>query len=219
MNRINNLTDAIYCEEQSNPMHTLPASRTTQFEDQAKTDQNNMVSGTLHVSEQRTGKCMTRKSAKYCSSFKYEIMSCPAPNVDAAMSLFGYMCADDSTLKSMPVIQFGSTPLTCDMIAQSFADGAIPDSTFITGFVKCLSYDDYWIRPECHGYRIFFDAALSAILNVEGNKRDNSEPKYSQFAAVIAIQRCLPFTDLKKTKMVNLLFIHLHFSISGLYQE
>uniref|UniRef100_K3ZL60 Uncharacterized protein n=1 Tax=Setaria italica TaxID=4555 RepID=K3ZL60_SETIT len=38
------------------------------------------------------------------------------------MSLFGHMCADDSTLKS---------------------------------------YDDYWIRPECHGYRIFFDADLS----------------------------------------------------------
>lgn len=37
MNRINNLIDAIYCEEQSNHMHTLPSPRTTQFEDQAKT--------------------------------------------------------------------------------------------------------------------------------------------------------------------------------------
>uniref|UniRef100_K3YDD2 Ubiquitin-like protease family profile domain-containing protein n=1 Tax=Setaria italica TaxID=4555 RepID=K3YDD2_SETIT len=202
MNRINNLIDAIYCEEQSNHMHTLPSSRTTQFEDQAKTDQNNMVSGTLHVSEQRTGKRMTRKPAKYSSPFKYGIMSRPAPNVDAAMSLFGHMCADDSTLKS--------TPLTCDMIAQSFADGAIPESTFITGFVKCLSYDDYWIRPECHGYRIFFDADLSAILNVEWHKRDSSEPKYSQFAAVTAIQRCLPFTNLKKTKMILLPVLHQH---------
>nr|TKW02610.1 hypothetical protein SEVIR_8G251600v2 [Setaria viridis] len=171
MNRINNLIDAIYCEEQSNPMHTLPASRTTQFEDQAKTDQNNMVSGTLHVSEQRIGKRMTRKPAKYSSPFKYGIMSRPAPNVDTAMSLFGHMCADDSTLKS---------------------------------------YDDYWIRPECHGYRIFFDADLSAILNVEWHKRDSSEPKYSQFAAVIAIQCCLPFTDLKKTKMILLPVLHQH---------
>lgn len=47
---------------------------------------------------------------------------------------------------------------------------------------------------------------LKAILNVEWHKRDSSEPKYSQFAAVTAIQRCLPFTDLKKTKMVHLLF-------------
>ena len=65
-----------------------------------------MVSGTLHVSEQRTGKCMTRKPAKYCSPIKYEIMCCPAPNVDAAMSLFGHMCADDSTLKRLAFVHF-----------------------------------------------------------------------------------------------------------------
>lgn len=43
-----------------------------------------------------------------------------------------------------------------------------------------------------------------AILNVEWNKRDTSEPKYSQVATVAAIHRCLPFTNLKKTKMVHL---------------
>ena len=65
-----------------------------------------MVSGTLHVSEQRTGKRMTRKPAKYFSPFKYGIISRPAPNVDAAMSLFGHMCADDSTLKRLAFVHF-----------------------------------------------------------------------------------------------------------------
>ncbi|KAF8675491.1 hypothetical protein HU200_047697 [Digitaria exilis] len=71
-------------------------------------------------------------------------------------------------------------------------------------FVKCLQYDDYWIRPECFGYRIFLNPEVLAILNIEWTKRDTSEPRYSQFAAVSALQRCLPFTNLKKTKMVHL---------------
>ena len=41
-----------------------------------------------------------------------------------------------------------------------------------------------------------------AFLNVEWTKRDTPQPKYSQVAAVAAIQRLLPFTDLKKTKLV-----------------
>ena len=58
-------------------------------------------------------------------------------------------------------MQFGSTPLTGASIAHSFSVDAFLDSTFMSGFIKCLSYDDYFIRPECHGYRIFLDVDVS----------------------------------------------------------
>ena len=47
-------------------------------------------------------------------------------------------------------MQFGSTPLTGASIAHSFSVDAFLDSIFMSGFIKCLSYDDYFIRPECH---------------------------------------------------------------------
>jgi hypothetical protein len=49
--------------------------------------------------------------------------------------------------------------------------------------------------------------SFQSILNVEWTKRNCFEPNYSHIAAVMAINRCLPFTDLKKTKMVPLPYL------------
>lgn len=170
----------------------------------------NNVSGTLYGPQLRAGKRFTRKPDRFCSPFKYGVISRPPPSVNASLNLWGRLCADDSPYRSTTVIQFGTTPLTGALIAQSFSDAALADSIFMSFFVSCLIYDDYIIRPECYGYRIFLDAEVSAFLNVEWTKRDTPQPKYSQVAAVAAIQRLLPFTDLKKTKLILLPVMHQH---------
>ena len=58
----------------------------------------------------------------------------------------------------------------------------------------------------------WFTAIFSnqAILNVEWTKRDTSVPIYSRVDVVAAIQRCLSFCNLKKTKMARVLCLHFH---------
>nr|CAB3455168.1 unnamed protein product [Digitaria exilis] len=90
----------------------------------------------------------------------------PPPIVDASLNLFARLCADDSIYRSTTVMQFGTTHLTGSFIAKSFADDALPDSVFMSCFVKCLQYDDFWIRPECFGYRIFLNPEVSILLPV-----------------------------------------------------
>ncbi|CAL5032465.1 unnamed protein product [Urochloa decumbens] len=119
---------------------------------------------------------------------------------------------DNNSQNILPtVIQFGTTPLSGAIVAQSFADSTlVVDPIFMNGFVKCLSYDDYYIRPECHGYRILLDADVSATLNVEWDQRYSSAPKYNESDALAAIGRCLPFTNLKKAKLILLPVLHRH---------
>ncbi|KAF8699462.1 hypothetical protein HU200_034686 [Digitaria exilis] len=172
------------------------------------------VSGSLYGPKPRAGKRFTRKPDKLCSPFKYGVMIRPPPIVDASLNLFARLCADDSIYRSTTVMQFGTTHLTGAFIAKSFADDALPDSVFMSCFVKCLQYDDFWIRPECFGYQYSSIQKFRAILNIEWTKRDTSEPRYSQFAAVSALQRCLPFTILKNTKMILLPVLHhYHWSV------
>ncbi|CAN6209191.1 unnamed protein product [Urochloa humidicola] len=207
MGRLNILFDAISDEQHLN--HPYGTSHETAPEAD-RASPNKVV-----INERPAGKRMIRKPAKFCSPFKHGVMSRPPPNVESTLSLLAYLCDQNSPLRSSPVIQFGTTPLSGAIVAESFADSSLAvDPIFMNGFVKCLSYDDYWIRPECHGYRIFFDAVVSAILNVEWSERDSSHPKYSESAAIAAIGRCLPFTDLKKAKLILLPVLHMqHWSV------
>ena len=60
------------------------------------------VTGTLYVPKLRTeGKRFTRKPAKFCSPFKHGILSRPPPNMDAAMNLHSFLCADNSILRKL----------------------------------------------------------------------------------------------------------------------
>ncbi|CAL5000491.1 unnamed protein product [Urochloa decumbens] len=54
---------------------------------EADPSDTDIASATFYLTDQRTGKRMTRKPARYCSPFKAGIMSRPPPNADAAMSL------------------------------------------------------------------------------------------------------------------------------------
>ncbi|XP_039805029.1 uncharacterized protein LOC120669324 [Panicum virgatum] len=126
----------------------------------------NNVSGTLYGPQLRAGKRFTRKPDRFCSPFKYGVMSRPPPSVNASLNLWGCLCADDSPYRSTTVIQFGTTPLTGALIAQSFSDAALADSIFMPCFASCLIYDDYIIRPECYGYRILLDAEISICIKV-----------------------------------------------------
>ncbi|CAO2038600.1 unnamed protein product [Urochloa humidicola] len=184
MGRLNTLFDAISDEEDASSTPLSP---------------NNVV-----PKVRPAGKRMIRKPYRFCSPFKYGVMSRPPPNSEASLNLLAYICDENSPLRSTPVIQFGITPLSGAIVAQSFADSAlVVDPIFMNGFVKCLSYDDFYIRPECHGYRILLDAHVSAILNVDWDKRDSCEPKYNQPDALAAIGRCLPFTNLKMAKLIR----------------
>ena len=149
----------------------------------------NNVSGTLYGPQLRAGKRFTRKPDRFCSPFKYGVISRPPPSVNASLNLWGRLCADDSPYRrsgyvhsqlflpqlacyllyyfifcSTTVIQFGTTPLTGALIALSFSDAALADSIFMSFFVSCLIYDDYIIRPECYGYRILLDAEISICM-------------------------------------------------------
>lgn len=63
-------------------------------------------------------------------------------------------------------MMFGMLPLTGEYIANSFGDSTYTDNLFIQGFVKCISYDDQHIRPECYGYRIFLDPDISVCFTL-----------------------------------------------------
>ncbi|CAN6372034.1 unnamed protein product, partial [Urochloa humidicola] len=192
---------SVSCHYESNNSHDMGRMNIL-FDAISDEHHINPPEGTGRVIEEwPAGKRLIRKLARFCSPFKYGVMSRPPPTVEPTLNLLAYLYAENSPFRSSPVIQFGTSPLSGAIVAQSFADSSLAvDPIFMNGFVKCLSYDDYWIRPECHGYRIFFDACVSAILNVEGGERDSSNPKYSESAAIAAIGRCLPFTELKKTK-------------------
>jgi hypothetical protein len=59
------------------------------------------------------------------------------------------------------VIHSGSNQIRGGVIARPFADDALPDPVFMSAFVNCVTYDDYFVRPECYGYRIFFGPEVS----------------------------------------------------------
>lgn len=77
-------------------------------------------------------------------------------------------------------------------------------------FVKCIAEDDFNVRPECHGFRIFLQPLVSDILKSDTFNIDNTQPQCSQDVVVQAIKRCLPPTDLQKAKMIFLPVLHLH---------
>ncbi|TVU17591.1 hypothetical protein EJB05_33635, partial [Eragrostis curvula] len=58
------------------------------------------------------------------------------------------------------VIQGPAQLLSCDQIAQSFADGAPLWRTFMSYFVECLRDDEEVYRPKCVGFRVFLSGAL-----------------------------------------------------------
>ncbi|CAL4982194.1 unnamed protein product [Urochloa decumbens] len=223
MGRLNTLFDAISDEEDaSSPPHipnpspgnpvAMPRINQPHVSIDESTPEAYLASPNIPVPKVRpAGKRVTRKPDRFCSPFKYGVMSRPPPNADVTLNLLAYMCDENSILRSTPVIQFGTTPLSGAIVAQSFADSAlVVDPIFMNGFVKCLSYDDYYIRPECHGYRILLDADVSATLNVEWDQRYSSAPKYNESDALAAIGRCLPFTNLKKAKLILLPVLHRH---------
>jgi hypothetical protein len=59
------------------------------------------------------------------------------------------------------VIQSGSNQIRGGVIARSFADDVLPEPVFMSAFVNCVTYDDYFVRPECYGYRIFLGPEVS----------------------------------------------------------
>jgi hypothetical protein len=131
------------------------------------------------------GKHITFRPMRYVSPFKGGIFLCPQPDVGRAMSLLRYLCADDSPFSrlagrphfifrflkprfltpvfffSITVIQSGSNQIRGGVIACSFADDVLPDPVFMSAFVNCVTYDDYFVRPECYGYRIFLGPEVS----------------------------------------------------------
>ncbi|XP_066324955.1 uncharacterized protein [Miscanthus floridulus] len=101
------------------------------------------------------GTRLTKKPFKFCSPFKYGIMSRPPPFLELSLWMHAFLCADDSPLKSKTLMHFGTQSLTGQDIALSFADGKFIDFVFMDGFIKCITEDDLIVRPDCHGYRIF----------------------------------------------------------------
>jgi hypothetical protein len=59
------------------------------------------------------------------------------------------------------VIHSVSNQIRGGVIAHSFADDVLPDPVFMSAFVNCVTYDDYFVRPECYGYRIFLGPEVS----------------------------------------------------------
>ncbi|WVZ71085.1 hypothetical protein U9M48_019709, partial [Paspalum notatum var. saurae] len=127
----------------------------------------------IHIPRYRL--CSTRLTKippKYCSPFKFGVY--------------------DSPLKNLPVMRFDEMDFSGELIANSFADENFIQSHFIEAFVKCLTFDDFHQRPECHGYRIFLSPAIS-------------EPGFMLAEAVNLIKHCLPDKcDLKNAKMIFL---------------
>lgn len=70
------------------------------------------VSGTVYGPELRAGKRFTRKPNKLCSPFKYGVMTRPPPSVDATLSLFARLCADDSMYRRLGHAQSSALPFT-----------------------------------------------------------------------------------------------------------
>ena len=52
-------------------------------------------------------------------------------------------------------MHFGTELLTGRDITLSFGVGKFIDPVFMDAFVKCIAEDDFNVRPECHGFRIF----------------------------------------------------------------
>ena len=52
------------------------------------------------------GKRLTKKPFKFCSPFKYGIMSRPPPFLELSLRMHAFLCADDSPLKRFLLIPF-----------------------------------------------------------------------------------------------------------------
>ena len=59
------------------------------------------------------------------------------------------------------LMHFGTESLTGRDIALSFGVGNFIDLVFMDAFVKCIAEDDFNVRPECHGFRIFLQPLVS----------------------------------------------------------
>ena len=131
-------------------------------------------------------KRLTKKPSKFYLPFKHGILSRPPPNLEFSLRMHAFLCADDSPLKrfilisfssfhSFPSIlqnaywipfrktlmHFGTESLTGRDITLSFGIGKFIDPVFMDAFVKCIAEDDFNVRPECHGFRIFLQPLVS----------------------------------------------------------
>ncbi|XP_066389768.1 uncharacterized protein [Miscanthus floridulus] len=160
------------------------------------------------------GKRLTKKPSKFYSPFKHGILSRPPPNLQFSLRMHAFLCADDSPLKRKTLMHFGTESLTGRDITLSFGIGKFIDPVFMDAFVKCIAEDDFNVRPECHGFRIFLQPLVSDILKSDSFSIHKTQPQCSQDIVLETIKRCLPTTDLQKAKMIFLPVSHLsHWSV------
>ncbi|TVU11071.1 hypothetical protein EJB05_44634 [Eragrostis curvula] len=109
------------------------------------------------------------------------------------------------------VIQGPAQLLSCDQIAQSFADGAPLWRTFMSYFVECLRDDEEVYRPKCVGFRVFLLGALGLVLILsslyavqELLNHDEERPgscSYPDLAALIRLGADIGELDVYKVKL------------------
>ncbi|TVU20680.1 hypothetical protein EJB05_32863, partial [Eragrostis curvula] len=97
------------------------------------------------------------------------------------------------------VIQGPAQLLSCDQIAQSFADGAPLWRTFMSYFVECLRDDEEVYRPKCVGFRVFLSGALGELLNHDEERPGSCS--YPDLAALIRLGADIGELDVYKVKL------------------
>ncbi|KAL6591826.1 hypothetical protein ACP70R_049689 [Stipagrostis hirtigluma subsp. patula] len=168
------------------------------------------------VPSQRT---RTSLPVKYCSPFKPGMCNRTPPSNDKALALRAFLCDADSLLKDKVVMEYDVLRIDGSEVMKSFGDATFTDTCFMQAFSKCIAYDDQHNRPECYGYRIFIDPAVSLlsyytlissvhVLNVEWMKRDLPNPQFDLSELKSALERTLPTTDLKHAKMIMIPVLH-----------
>ncbi|WVZ90261.1 hypothetical protein U9M48_036576 [Paspalum notatum var. saurae] len=131
---------------------------------------------------------LTKIPPKYCSPFKFGVKSRKPPDRAISVNMLDYVCDYDSPLKNLPVLRFDEMNFSGELIANSFANENFIQSHFIEAFVKCLTFDDFHQRQECHGYRIFLSPAISNCLYDKSMERETQEPGFMLAEAVNLIK-------------------------------
>ncbi|TKW21176.2 hypothetical protein SEVIR_4G178678v4 [Setaria viridis] len=124
---------------------------------------------------------LSKRPARYVSPFKGDPQRAKAPQLttNAVRKKFH----TDMKCKSDSFIRTGLREFTGSDISESFLDGEMLSTQFMSYFVACMSYD------ECHmadggGYRVFLSQELGEYVNIKEDE-DFSQWESHQALAVL----------------------------------
>ncbi|RCV20733.1 hypothetical protein SETIT_4G080800v2 [Setaria italica] len=138
---------------------------------------------------------LTKRPARYVSPFKGDPQRAKAPQLTAHAVRKKFRT--DMKCKSDIFIRTGLREFSGLDIEESFLDGEMLSTQFMSYLVACMSYDECHM-PDGGGYRVFLSQELGEYVNIE---EDEEFSQWESHQALAVLQRDIGDLDATKVKL------------------